>query len=67
MRAHVRNSLWTLSYWVELDRCPDPLAGDHGFERRGKLVAFVGSPEAEAAPETAANEGPEIDEMDLAD
>lgn len=64
MRAHVRNSLWTLSYWTELDRCPDPLVGDHGFERRGKFVAFIGTPEA--APETAI-EGPEVHEMDLED
>ena len=42
MHAHVRNSLWTLSYWSEAHAFPDPLAGDHGFERRGAAVGFVG-------------------------
>jgi len=42
MQAHVRNSLWTLSYWTEVHAFPDPLAGEHGFEKKGKLVAFGG-------------------------
>jgi hypothetical protein len=42
MEAHVRNALWTLAYWTELHHFPDPLAADYGYERRKKIVAFVG-------------------------
>jgi len=52
MRAHVRNTLWTLSYWTLVHHFPDPLDGDHGFERRGNFVAFSGTDPA-AAPEDA--------------
>jgi len=43
MDGHVRNALWTLSYWTDLHRFPDPLCGQHGFIKRKKIVAFVGS------------------------
>ena len=54
MRAHVRNTLWTLAYWTEVHHFPEPLAGDHGFERRGAMVAFAGTEPAAAAAAAAA-------------
>ena len=42
MEAHVRNTLWTLSYWTELHAFPDPLSGNHGYVKRKKMVAFAG-------------------------
>lgn len=42
MIAHVKNSLWTISYWTEIHNFPEPLSGDHGFEKRKNIVAFVG-------------------------
>jgi hypothetical protein len=42
MRAHVRNTLWTLQYWRQLHHFEDPLAGDHGFERHKNYVVFAG-------------------------
>ena len=42
MRAHVRNTLWTLQYWRRLHNFEDPLAGDYGFARHKNHVVFSG-------------------------
>jgi hypothetical protein len=42
MRAHVRNTLWTLQYWHKLHEFADPLTGDYGFERHKNHVVFAG-------------------------
>ena len=42
MRAHVRNTMWTMQYWRRLHEFEDPLAGDNGFERHKNHVVFSG-------------------------
>ena len=42
MRAHVRNTMWTMQYWRRLHEFEDPLAGDNGFERHKNHVIFSG-------------------------
>lgn len=43
MLAHVRNTLWTMQSWTDLHEHGDAMDGEHGFERKGNSVAFVGT------------------------
>lgn len=43
MLAHVKNTLWTMQYWCDLHEHCDAMDGEHGFERKGNSVAFVGT------------------------
>lgn len=42
MKAHARNTNWTLQYWVLLQSYPDPMADNFGFVRHGRKVIFEG-------------------------
>jgi hypothetical protein len=41
MSVHVRNVLWTMTYWKELHEYPNPLQYAYGFERIGNIVQFA--------------------------
>lgn len=43
MEAHIRNTLWTLSYWTDTHYFQDPLSSNFGFEKKKNIVAFVGT------------------------
>ena len=39
--SHSKNTLWTIEYWTHLHEFPEPLSGDYGFRRVGRLVQFT--------------------------
>lgn len=40
-QVHVRNVIWTLTYWQTLDDYPDPVQNKFGYVRQNKLVLIA--------------------------